>query len=313
MANVSTPGYTEETVEWQETPALEIGGRMVGTGVADVGTVSQRDRVLNQALDQQTQTEAGSASRLTALDNLQATFAAATSTANSTGASASITAGLSNFFGALQQLEASPDDSSLREAVLSSANTLSDSFHTAAESLGQQQVSLGGEVSANVSQVNSLASAIAGLNHQIQTTSPNSDAGQLEDQRQYDLQSLSKLVGIQQITTERNGMTITTTGGEPLVMGSQSIALTTAQSGGVTHVYSGSTDLTTQLASGGGAIGGLLEARRRRHLRRSDIARYAGERRWNRGEHGERRRFRCQRQCRGSPSSYSHRRQRAVR
>ena len=258
-ANVSTPGYTEEVVHWAETSPLQINGRTIGTGVADVGAESQRDRVLNQALDQQTQGEAASASRLTALDNLQAVFASATSTSDSSDSS--ITSGLSNFFGALQQLEASPADPSLREAVLSAANALTDTFHTAASSLVEQQTSLDGSVASNVSQVNSLTSAIAGLNKQIQSTSPNTDAGPLEDQRQYDLESLSKLVGIQQITTERNGLTVTTTGGVPLVEGSQSIALTTGQSDGVTHVYSGSTDLTTQLASGDGAIGGLLEVR----------------------------------------------------
>jgi flagellar hook-associated protein 1 FlgK len=265
MANVSTPGYTEEIVEWQETAPLQIDGMTVGTGVADIGAVSQRDRVLNQALDQQTQSEASSAARLTALDNLQATFAAATSTATGVGAEASITTGLSNFFGSLQQLEASPSDPSLREAVLSAANSLSASFNTAASSLAQQQSSLNGEVAANVTQVNSLTSAIAGLNKQIQSTSPEGDAGPLEDQRQYDLQSLSKLIGIQQITTERNGVTVTTAGGVPLVLGSESDALSTSQSDGVTHVYAatngGTTDLTTQLASGEGEIGGLLQAR----------------------------------------------------
>ena len=59
--------------------------------------------------------------------------------------------------------------------------------------------------------------AIAQLNQQIQSTSPNADAGALEDQRQQDLSKLSQLIGINQITTENNGLSITTTSGQTLV------------------------------------------------------------------------------------------------
>ena len=67
------------------------------------------------------------------------------------------------------------------------------------------------------SQVNSLTGAIAQLNQQIQSTSPDADAGTLEDQRQQDLSQLSQLIGINQITTENNGLAITTTSGQLLV------------------------------------------------------------------------------------------------
>ena len=64
------------------------------------------------------------------------------------------------------------------------------------------------------SQVNSLTSAIAQLNTQIQASSPNTDAGTLEDQRQQDLSQLSQLIGTNQITTENNGISLTTSSGE---------------------------------------------------------------------------------------------------
>jgi flagellar hook-associated protein 1 FlgK len=261
-ANVSTPGYTEETVEFSQNSPIDINGNLVPTGVVGSAPISQRDRVLDEAVDQQTQTQAGTAARLTALDNLQSVFAAATSsTASSSAAAADISSGLNNFFGSLQQLEASPSDTSLRESVLSAAKDLANNFNTAAATLTQQQTTLDGNVVSDVSEINSLSSAIAGLNKQIQSLSPNGDAGTLEDQRQYDLQGLSKLIGIQQVTTERNGMTITTAAGSVLVLGNQAVALTTGLSSGVTHIYDGTSDITTALASGGGQIGGQLEAR----------------------------------------------------
>jgi len=110
-------------------------------------------------------------------------------------------------------------------------------------------------------QVNALTASIAQLNQQIQSSSPNADAGPLEDQRQQDLSQLSQLIGINQVSTENNGLTITTTSGQTLVSEGSSTALTTGEVNGVTHFFVGATDITTQLASGGGSLGGYLTAR----------------------------------------------------
>ncbi len=112
-----------------------------------------------------------------------------------------------------------------------------------------------------MSQVNSLTSSLAQLNLEIQSTSPDSDAGTLEDQRQQDLSQLSQLVGINQVTTENNGLSITTTSGQLLVSEGQNFQLTTGMVNGVTDFFLGGTDITSQLATGGGQLGGYLTAR----------------------------------------------------
>ena len=109
--------------------------------------------------------------------------------------------------------------------------------------------------------MNALTSAIAELNQQIQTTSPNADAGTLEDQRQEDLSQLSQLVGINQITTENNGLEITTTSGQLLVSEGTSYQMTTGTVNGVTDFFVNNTNITADLASGGGSLGGYLTAR----------------------------------------------------
>lgn len=75
------------------------------------------------------------------------------------------------------------------------------------------------------------------------------------------LSQLSQLIGINQITTENNGLTITTTAGQTLVSEGTSTALTTGMVNGVTGFFVGGTDVTSQLASGGGSLGGYLTAR----------------------------------------------------
>ncbi len=131
----------------------------------------------------------------------------------------------------------------------------------AASSLNQQTAALDQEASGVASQVNSLTSAIAQLNLQIQSTSPHGDAGTLEDQRQQDLSQLSQLIGINQITTENNGLSITTASGQLLVSEGQNFQLTTGTVNGATDFFLGGTDVTAHLASGGGQLGGYLTAR----------------------------------------------------
>jgi flagellar hook-associated protein 1 FlgK len=259
VASANTPGYTAETPNWQENAPIQINGVSYGSGVTQTGATSLRDRVLEERLDQQRQLASASGARLTALNSVQALF-----TPDSGSASAKagdIGSDMTSFFSSFASLEANPTNNALRQQVLSSASTLAGDVSNAAASLNGQRAALNQDASGITSQVNSLTGAIAQLNQQIQSTSPSADAGTLEDQRQQDLSQLSKLIGINQITTENNGLSITTTSGQLLVSEGSSFQLTTGSAGGVTHFYVGTTDVTSQLASGGGELGGYLTAR----------------------------------------------------
>ena len=82
----------------------------------------------------------------------------------------------------------------------------------------------------------------------------------MEDERQQDLSQLSQLIGINQIKTENNGLSITTTSGQLLVAGRSNFQLTSGNVGGATDFFIGTTNVTAQLASGGGQLGGYLTA-----------------------------------------------------
>jgi len=258
VANASTTGYTEEKPVWQENSSITVSGVSYGQGATMTGAQSQRDRILNERLNQQQQLASASSTRLTALDAIQSVFTPSSSTSSTSG---DIGTSLTSFFSSFSSLESQPTSNSLREEVLSSATTLASDISSAASSLESQRDSLDQEASSVVSQVNALTTSIAQLNKQIQASGSSSDAGTLEDQRQQDLASLSKLIGVNQVTTADDGLQVTTTGGRVLVAGDTSYELTPSTSGGVTHIYSGSTDITTELASGGGSIGGYLTAR----------------------------------------------------
>jgi flagellar hook-associated protein 1 FlgK len=258
VANASTPGYTDEVATWQEGDSVTLGPRSsVGEG-ASVSAVSQRDPVLNQRVQQQTQLEASSSAVSTALSDLQSVFGI-TSTSSS-AISTTIGTDMNALFSSFNALEASPSDTSVRQSVLNAAQTLATDFNSASNQIAQQTSELNQQVLGNVSEVNSLTSSIATLNLQIESTSPNADAGTLEDQRQQDLTQLSNYIGFDQTKTENNGLTLTLANGTPLVSEGQPFALgTTLVNGNVDVVSATGVDVTSELT--GGSLGGILQVR----------------------------------------------------
>jgi flagellar hook-associated protein 1 FlgK len=263
IANANTPGYTSENVQWGSRDTVTVSGQSLGSGVIFQGGVSQRDRLLNQRVDQQTQEQSATAERLAALNDLQSLFSGvitATEGATSSGV-ADIGQQMTAFFQSFSSLAADPSNASLRTAVLSAARSLTATFNQVSNGLEQQQAGLDATIASAASQVNALTTDIASLNAKISEGSPSADAGTLEDQRQYDLQQLSQLIGIHQITNENNSLTVTTVSGAVLVSGNKSVDIETQGSGGVTHLLLGGADQTSALSNGGGLIGGALEAR----------------------------------------------------
>ncbi len=263
-ANVNTPGYTTRSVQFAAVDHVSINGGAVNAGVAVSNVSSQRDRLLNQRIDQQTQDSAASAARLSALEDLQSIFSGALNATTGTGtggAASDVGQQLTGFFTSFSSLAANPGNVSLRNGVLTAAHSLAATFNQASSSLTQQRAGLDATVGSIADQVNALTASIAKLNSSISSESPNADAGALEDQRQYDIQQLSQLVGIHQITNEGNSLTITTTGGAVLVAGGTSNVFQTQNVSGVTDLVLGANNQTAALAAGGGRLGGVLEAR----------------------------------------------------
>ncbi len=258
VANQNTAGYTREVINFQSVDAVTLSGGTFGSGVT-ASAASQRDRILEQQVQQQTQTQAQTGALESALQQIQSIFGLS-STTNSASSTVLGTA-TNSFFSALSALASNPSDTATRQNVLTSANALVGAFNSAANQLTQVSSSLDQQVAGDVGKVNALTTTIASLNAQITSLSPNADDGALEDLRQLAIAQLSQLVGLDQISTENNGITLTTSNGAVLVSGSQSFALSTTQVGGTTHILSGvaGQDVTSNLT--GGDLGGVLQAR----------------------------------------------------
>jgi flagellar hook-associated protein 1 FlgK len=188
VANANTPGYTRETPTFRENSPVNLSGNSYGTGVTETGARSIRDRVLMERLDQQQQLASASGTRLSALNLLQSLFTPASGSAGSSAGD--IGSDITSFFDSFTSLEANPTSNALRQQVLSSAKMLAGDISGTAGSVNAQRAALDQEAAGVASQVNALTASIASLNKLIQSTSANSDAGALEDQRQQDINKL---------------------------------------------------------------------------------------------------------------------------
>jgi flagellar hook-associated protein 1 FlgK len=253
ISNVNTPGYTRQTVSFEEAPPVQYGGLLLGNGVSVGQITSQRDELLQTRLDQETQQQAKYNSYLGNMQQVQTLFNETTGNG--------LQSSLTSFFNSLQQLSTSPSDPSLRQGVLTAAQNLAQTFNTTANSLSQLQQNADSTVTQSVNQINSLTSQIATLNVQISSaTSSGQNAGTFIDQRDQLVNQLSGLVDVSSIDTGNGTVTLTTSSGAPLVVGNQSFQLTTqTNSSGFQDVYSQGTDITSALT--GGSLAGAIQAR----------------------------------------------------
>ncbi len=257
VANQNTVGYTREVANWQSGVSVTLNGNTSAESGPTVTTSSVRDRVLEQRVQQGTQAASSSSALVGTYSDIENVFSISGSSASA--GSTQIGTALNSFFSSLSSLATSPSQAVTRTGVLNAAAALAGAFNAASSQLASVQTSLSGGLSSSVSAVNSLTTTIAQLNTQIGESSPNSDAGTLEDQRQAAIAQLSQYIGLNQISTEHNGLTLTTTGGAVLVAGSTAYSLQAVNSRGTIAIQSAKgTDISSTIT--GGSIGGQLQA-----------------------------------------------------
>jgi flagellar hook-associated protein 1 FlgK len=252
IANVNTPGYTEEVAELSEDPISQSGETITGGGVTMDGIQSVQDELLNLQIQQQTSLQGSANTESASLQQIQTYF-------TSTGTD--IASALTTFSSSLVALSASPTSTATQQSVLSSGQDLAEAFNTTANGLTSAQSSADGLVTTSVAQINTLTQQIAQLNGQVaQLTASGQDDGSAQDQLNESVQQLAGLTGIS-IIQSNDGDTITTGNGTPLVMGSQSFTLqTTTGSDGFQQVLdSNGSNITSSIQ--GGQLGGAIQMR----------------------------------------------------
>ena len=116
VANQNTVGYTREVSTFNSGATVELNGVVSSYGSPTLTVASQRDRVLEQRVQQQTQATSASSSESGVLSQIQDVFSLSTSSA--TAGSTQIGTAIDGFFSSLTALSANPADSATRQAVI---------------------------------------------------------------------------------------------------------------------------------------------------------------------------------------------------
>jgi flagellar hook-associated protein 1 FlgK len=211
VANVNTPGYSEETADLVQAPSITqtVGpGISVGNGVS-VGAVT---RIQSMFLQQQNQSAAAGTGQLTTMSN---GLSSVQSLLNEPGTNG-VSDALSSLFNAFSGLASNPSDTSQQLAVQTAAMTLTQRVQTLSQNLTTQASQNTQSVASTLTSIQTAINNLANINQQIHlgstaTSQPNS----LLDERDQALTSLSNLVGVQAqfnsdgtVNVSMNGMTL---------------------------------------------------------------------------------------------------------
>ena len=253
IANASTSGYSEESVLQAESVTQSNGRYTIGGGVDVVSVQRAYSQYLTTAL-------------WSSNSNLQSATTASDLTGNLNSllsGSGNLQTALDNFYSSFSSVASSTNSSSVREAALGDASSLTSVFNTLGQQLTQQSTEVNQQVSDTVTSINSLSSQIATLNGQIAQAGTNGNPNALLDQRDNLVQQLAGLTGVTATTNSNGALSVYTSAGQTLVSGTQSYALS---AGGnqydptSTDVFdSAGDDITSQLT--GGTLGALLSYR----------------------------------------------------
>jgi flagellar hook-associated protein 1 FlgK len=259
IANVSTPGYSRQTVEFQTRQPSVFGQTWIGNGV-DVSTVR---RVYDQFLAAQTRSSSGNLARLDAfatqaerLDNMLG------DTTN--GLSATLQA----YSDALSEVSSTPGSIPARQVLLSEGRALAQRMQDYDKRLREMSADIDTRFAGEAREVSLIAEGIARLNGEI--TVARQSTGQapndLLDQRDRLIDEIAGKVSVT-VVAEADSLNVFIGNGQPLVLGTTSSQITT-----VTDPFdpqrtqfalltdTGTVDISRGVS--GGTLGGLLDWRR---------------------------------------------------
>ncbi len=247
IANASTPGYDAESINLSEAIPQVDGSATIGSGVAVTGIT----RAYSQAATNQLNISQSSLGQLTALqtytsqiDNLVGTTGGGLSTA------------LTNYYSAWSNVANDPTSTASRQALLSAAQGVATSLQSTASQLNTLSSNVNSSITADVAQINSLASTVSTLNQQIAVTQGQSGGqapNELLDQRDQAISKLSALVGVTTTTSTDGSLNVFIGNGQPLVLDSVVTKLST-----VPDPYDASQLDVASSATGGNSIDSVL-------------------------------------------------------
>lgn len=259
ISNVNTEGYTRQRVELQANTPEAFGAGFIGTGVR----ISNIERLYDGFLASQIRNTTSSFNQLDQYYSLTSQVDNALADSQS-----SISTGMNDFFNALQVLANDPSSTASRQTLLGEASTLTDKFHYMNQRLDDMRQVVNGDISNNISEINSLSQSIADLNKRISEirSLSSGEPNDLLDQRDLLVEKMSKIVSVKTLEQDDGSVNVFIGNGQAMVVGFEARSLDVKQDPydveniSIAYVLpSGSVDIGQQIT--GGTLGGLLQFR----------------------------------------------------
>ncbi|NCT70328.1 MAG: flagellar hook-associated protein FlgK [Xanthomonadaceae bacterium] len=216
VANINTPGYSRQRVEFESRDGTYFGYGYQGNGVQIVDVRRMADSLATSRLLD----SGGELARLQQLSTLSTRMDQLFSE-KATG----ISAPWSSFFDSVNALSSNAAGSADRESVLAQANALVTRFHQIDKHLDGLDIEVNAGLTAATGEVNRLAKEIAQLNGRIGgSTSPSGD---LLDRRDQLISELVGYTGGNAVVQDGGLVNVFSAGGQPLVVGATASTLVT--------------------------------------------------------------------------------------
>ncbi|MDR6990872.1 flagellar hook-associated protein FlgK [Luteimonas sp. 3794] len=215
VANINTPGYSRQQVDFEARSPQFIGAGYVGRGTQ----ITDVRRVADELANARVIDSGGELARLQQLSSMSGRIDSLMSE-STTGV-----AGLwSNFFDSVSALSSNASAPAERQNMLGQANALTTRFQQLQGQFDQLSKEVDSGLAASAGEVNRLASEIAALNGRIgsaQTAAPD-----MLDRRDQMIRDLVALTGGTAVQQDGGAMNVFSAGGQALVVGVQASQLT---------------------------------------------------------------------------------------
>ncbi len=259
IANSNTEGYVRQRADFSTRESSLVGDVWLGSGVA-VGRVR---RVVNEFLADQSRTAQSSAARLEVFANQSARVT------NLLGnASGGLSSSLQRLQNAIEGVAAEPASIAARQVMLGELEGAVTQLRSIDGRLREFESETNGQIEAEVSTIDGLASGLAAMNREIAAAKASTGGvpNELMDERDRLLDKLASKVAVRFVPTDNGSVNVFVGQGQPLVLGEVAgrFGLQQDPADGtrkrvVLRSDGTAFDITASLT--GGALGGLVDFR----------------------------------------------------
>lgn len=217
IANVSTAGYSRQSVVLQTVQGQFTGGGYIGKGVEVATVLRNHSELLTRQATAAASIDAGDTTRLERLRQLQDVFS---------GGENGIGMSVNQMMNALSDVVSSPMDLTARNVALTRMDELASRMRDASQRLDEIGYTVQEQFKGSVLAVNNLAKNIAEINTQIARAKGNGQpANDLLDRRDQLIREVNQHIQTSQVEADDGSVSVFVAGSQPLVLGDKAASL----------------------------------------------------------------------------------------